>query len=61
MLHIRRRIKACWNNLLETKFYLENEDFSDNEKLNTNISKWLNFLNLEKKNNDTQENFIGFP
>ncbi len=48
------------NNLLETKFYLENEDFSDNEKLNTNISKWLNFLNLEKKNNDTQENFIGF-
>ena len=29
------------NNSLETIFYLENEDFDNNEKLYTNISKWL--------------------
>ena len=52
------------NNSLETIFYLENEDFENNEKLYTNISKWIcnkeynSLKNQSNLNNNTYENKI---
>ena len=52
------------NNSLETIFYLENEDFENNEKLYTNISKWVSnkesnpLKNQSNLNNDTDEKKI---
>ena len=46
------------NSLLETKFYLENQEFENNEKLNSNISSWLGFANKEKKNLKEKNNDI---
>jgi len=52
------------NNSLETIFYLENEDFENNKKLYTNISKWVSnkesnpLKNQSNLNNDTDEKKI---